>query len=77
MGGDLARMLGIADDLAEHDRKPVIPPWHAEVLEPLGTYVAPGGDPAGPSLTIFGDSFTSQAFGRLEKPGGFRPDLIR
>lgn len=62
VGGDLARMLGIDQEVTEEDQPLQLPPWSAKVLTPQRSYVAEGFASSGPVLMILGDSFTSLTF---------------
>ncbi|HEY1943468.1 MAG TPA: hypothetical protein VGH40_15250 [Roseiarcus sp.] len=62
-GGDLARMLGLGDDVPEPDQELTLPSGKRELLspEPFGTYVETVDRP-GPTIMIIGDSFTEGLF---------------
>ena len=62
-GGDLARLLGV-EDSATDDYEELVPADGARTLltsDPFGDYVETFGKP-GPTLVIFGDSFTAGYF---------------
>ena len=56
-GGDLARMLGVGDDVTEPNEELTLPSGEKELLspEPFGTYVETAERP-GPTVMIIGDS---------------------
>ena len=65
VGGDLARMLGVAADVTESDQNLVLPPGKRELFspEPFATYTLTVDQPgptirSGPKIMIIGDSFT-------------------
>lgn len=62
-GGDLARMLGLGDYVAEPDEALKLPPGKRELLspEPFGAYQETVDRP-GPTIMIIGDSFTEWRF---------------
>lgn len=63
-GGDLARMLG--EDLTETEPDLTLPSAKAELLtaDPVGDFVGTLDQP-GPTIMIFGDSFTQDYFPRM------------
>ncbi len=65
-GGDLARMLGLGDDVAEPDEELTLPSGKAELLspQPFGTYLETVDRP-GPTIMIIGNSFTQGFFARM------------
>ena len=62
-GGDLARLLGLADDLMESSEELTLPSGKKEFFspEPFQTYVERADRP-GPTIMIIGDSFTEDFF---------------
>ena len=64
--GDLARMLGIGDDLTESDHSIALPSERRETFPEPGfpTFTATLGRP-GPTILIIGDSFTFYFFGPM------------
>ncbi len=62
-GGDLARLLGLGDDMAEADEELVLPSGKKELFspEPFGTYLEEV-DRTGPTIMIIGNSFTEELF---------------
>ena len=67
-GGDLARMLGV-EDLTERAEDLTPPPAQKALLSanPLSDYVATSNKP-GPTIMLFGDSFTGGMFDRMLLP---------
>jgi alginate O-acetyltransferase complex protein AlgJ len=64
VGGDLARMLGVAADVTEQDPPLALAPGKREPFGPVGeytAYVASSGH-SGPTIMIFGDSYTQAMF---------------
>jgi alginate O-acetyltransferase complex protein AlgJ len=63
-GGDLARMLGVAADVTEQDAPLVLAPGKREPFGPVGIYTAyvATSDRSGPTIMIFGDSYTQEMF---------------
>jgi alginate O-acetyltransferase complex protein AlgJ len=67
-GGDLARMLGV-EDLTERAEDLTPPPVQKALLSanPFSDYVATSNKP-GPTIMLFGDSFTGGMFDRMLLP---------
>ncbi len=65
-GGDLARMLGVADNVTEPVQNLVLPDGKKELISSdiFGDYVDTADKP-GPAIMIFGDSFTGGYFAPL------------
>ena len=61
VGGDLARMLGIAPDVSELIEPLSLPGGRVEKLtpEPFATYLATSDVASGPTILVIGDSFTA------------------
>jgi alginate O-acetyltransferase complex protein AlgJ len=64
VGGDLARMLGTADNMKETDRLSALPPGKREALDKVkeNTTALATSDRSGPTIMIIGDSFTGDFF---------------
>jgi hypothetical protein len=64
VGGDLARMLGTADNMKETDRLSALPPGKREALDKVKQFTAAlaTSDRSGPTIMIIGDSFTGDFF---------------
>jgi hypothetical protein len=64
IGGDLARMLGIAPDVSELLEPLSLPGGRVEKLspEPFATYLATSDVASGPTILVIGDSFTAGYF---------------
>jgi alginate O-acetyltransferase complex protein AlgJ len=62
-GGDLARMIGVSDDVAEPTQDLALPPVSKVELtaQPYASYVATRGKP-GETIMVMGDSFTITYF---------------
>jgi alginate O-acetyltransferase complex protein AlgJ len=62
-GGDLARMLGVQDNVSEVAEDFALPEGPRELLsaDPYGDYLRSSGKP-GPTIVIIGDSFTAEKF---------------
>lgn len=62
-GGDLARMLGVQDNVTEETESLALPVGPKQLLtsDPYGDYVQASGRP-GPTIMIIGDSFTGAHF---------------
>src|SRR5271169_4733635 len=65
-GGDLARMLGVEDNVTEETEYLALQTRPKELLtsDPYGDYVQSSGRP-GPTIMIIGDSFTAADFAHL------------
>jgi hypothetical protein len=62
-GGDLARQLNVEDSVTEEYEELAVPPGKQTLLtsDPFGDYVETS-DNQGPTIMIFGDSFTARYF---------------
>ena len=65
-GGDLARMLGVQDNVTEEIEQLALPSGKKELLtsDPYGDFVETSGKP-GPTIMIIGDSFTGEYFAEM------------
>ena len=64
VGGDLARLLGTADNMKETDRLSALPPGKREALDKVkeNTAALATSDRSGPTIMIIGDLFTGDFF---------------
>ncbi len=65
-GGDLARLLGVEDNVTEQSENLTLPSGTKKLLtsDPFGDYVEASGSP-GPTIMIIGDSFTGGYFDQM------------
>lgn len=69
VGGDLARMLGVAQDVSEVAERITLPEGKQEILstDPMPTFQLVAGREGGAAVLIIGDSFTWPSFHKLAR----------